>query len=257
MTESNLHPARFQNRVALVTGGSRGIGRACCLRLAKEGARVAINFRQGQEDAQETLRQIEAAGGMGMLVQADVSDSQQVDRMVGEIESQWGPVELLLNNSGIFSYQSHTELTEESWRQMLDVNLTGTFLVTWRVKEGMLKNNYGRIVNMSSLSGLQPRPMSIAYAVSKAGVVSFTQSIASAWAKDNIRVNAVAPGLIDTEILTGVDQDNLDKIIQATPIPRMGEASEVASMVSFLLSDESSFTTGQTLVISGGRCMLP
>lgn len=257
MTESNLHPARFQNRVALVTGGSRGIGRACCLRLAKEGARVAINFRQGQEDAQETLRQIEAAGGMGMLVQADVSDSQQVDRMVGEIEFQWGPVELLLNNSGIFSYQSHTELTEESWRQMLDVNLTGTFLVTWRVKEGMLKNNYGRIVNMSSLSGLQPRPMSIAYAVSKAGVVSFTQSIASAWAKDNIRVNAVAPGLIDTEILTGVDQDNLDKIIQATPIPRMGEASEVASMVSFLLSDESSFTTGQTLVISGGRCMLP
>lgn len=257
MPESNFHPTRFQNRVALVTGGSRGIGRACCLRLAQEGARVAINYRSGQEDAQETLKQIEAAGGTGMLVQADVSDSQDVDRMVGEIESNWGPVELLVNNSGIFIYQSHRELTENDWRQMLDVNLTGTFLVTWRVKEGMLKNNFGRIVNMSSLSGLQPRPMSIAYAVSKAGVVSFTQSTAVAWAKDNIRVNAIAPGLIDTEILAGVNQDDLDKIIEATPIPRMGEVSEVASMVSFLLSDESSFTTGQTLVISGGRYMLP
>ncbi|MCA9018340.1 MAG: SDR family NAD(P)-dependent oxidoreductase, partial [Planctomycetaceae bacterium] len=118
MPASPLHPSRFQNRVALVTGGSRGIGRACCLRLAQEGARVAINYRRGLEDAQETLRQIEAAGGTGMLVQADVSDSQDVDRMVGEIESNWGPVELLVNNSGIFIYQSHTELTENDWRQM-------------------------------------------------------------------------------------------------------------------------------------------
>lgn len=257
MSASTTHPQRFENRIALVTGGSRGIGRACCLRLAEEGARVAINYRQGKEDAEETLQQIRTVGGTGMLVQADVSSSEQVDKMVGEIEAEWGPVELLVNNSGIFSYEPHTELTEEAWRQMLEVNLTGTFLVTWRVREGMLQRKFGRIVNMSSLSGLMPRPMSIAYAVSKAGVVSFTQSTAVAWAGDNIRVNAIAPGLIDTEILSGVNQDDLDKIIQATPIPRMGKASEVASMVSFLLSEESSFTTGQTVVISGGRCMLP
>ena len=257
MTESQPHPRKFENRIALVTGGSRGIGRACCLRLAQEGARVAINYRKGLKEAEETLHAIEAAGGNGMLVQADVTSSEQVDRMVGEVEARWGHVELLVNNSGIFSYESHTELTEAAWRQMLEVNLTGTFLVTWRVKEGMLEQKFGRIVNMSSLSGLLPRPMSIAYAVSKAGVVSFTQSTAVAWAKDNIRINAVAPGLIDTEILSGVNQSDLEKIIEATPIPRMGHVNEVASMVSFLLSDESSFTTGQTLVISGGRCMLP
>jgi len=257
MSASTTHPHRFENRIALVTGGSRGIGRACCLRLAEEGARVAINYRQGKEDAEETLQQIRTIGGTGMLVQADVSSSEQVDRMVSEIEAEWGQVELLVNNSGIFSYEPHTKLTEDAWRQMLEVNLTGTFLVTWRVREGMLQRKFGRIVNMSSLSGLMPRPMSIAYAVSKAGVVSFTQSTAVAWAGENIRVNAIAPGLIDTEILSGVNQDDLEKIIQSTPIPRMGKASEVASMVSFLLSEESSFTTGQTVVISGGRCMLP
>lgn len=257
MSEANIHPQRFQNRVALVTGGSRGIGRACCLRLAKEGARVAVSYRSGQKDAEETLRQIQTIGGTGIVVQGDVSDSEQVDQMIGAIEAQLGEVELLVNNSGIFHYESHTELTEDSWRQMLDVNLTGTFLVTWRVKEGMLKRQFGRIVNLSSLSGLQPRPMAIAYAVSKAGMISFTQSTATAWAGDNIRVNAVAPGLIETEILSNVDKTDLDKIIEATPIPRMGTPEEVAAMVSFLLSDESDFTTGQTLVLSGGRGMLP
>ncbi|QDU07980.1 SDR family NAD(P)-dependent oxidoreductase [Gimesia aquarii] len=257
MSEANIHPQRFQNRVALVTGGSRGIGRACCLRLAKEGARVAVSYRSGQKDAEETLRQIQTIGGTGMVVQGDVSDSEQVDQMIGKVEAQLGEVELLVNNSGIFHYESHTELTEDSWRQMLDVNLTGTFLVTWRVKEGMLKRQFGRIVNLSSLSGLQPRPMAIAYAVSKAGMISFTQSTATAWAGDNIRVNAVAPGLIETEILSNIDKSDLEKIIEATPIPRMGTPEEVAAMVSFLLSDESDFTTGQTLVLSGGRGMLP
>lgn len=257
MSEANIHPQRFQNRVALVTGGSRGIGRACCLRLAKEGARVAVSYRSGQEDAEETLRHIQAIGGTGIIVQGDVSNSEQVDQMIGEVESQLGGVELLVNNSGIFNYESHSELTEDSWRQMLDVNLTGTYLVTWRVKEGMLKRQFGRIVNLSSLSGLQPRPMAIAYAVSKAGVISFTQSTATAWAGDNVRVNAVAPGLIETEILSDVDKTDLDKIIEATPIPRMGTPEEVAAMVAFLLSEESNFTTGQTLVLSGGRGMLP
>ncbi len=257
MPDTNHHSKRFQDRIALVTGGSRGIGRACCLRLAEEGAHVAVSYRSGKDDAEETLRQIQAIGGKGITVQGDVSCSEQVDQMVSAVENQLGEVELLVNNSGIFIYQSHEEMDEDSWRQMLDVNLTGTYLVTWRVKEKMLKRKFGRIVNLSSLSGLQPRPKSIAYAVSKAGVISFTQSTATAWAADNVRVNAVAPGLIETEILSGVDQGDLDKIIQATPIPRMGESSEVASMVAFLLSEESNFTTGQTLVLSGGRGMLP
>lgn len=256
-TDAIFNPQRFQNRVALVTGGSRGIGRACCLRLAQEGARVAVSYRSGKTDAEETLRQIEALGGSGMIVQSDVSVEAEVDRMVSEVETQLGEIELLVNNSGTFIYQTHEELDLSAWQQMLDVNLTGTFLVTWRVKPSMLKRQFGRIVNLSSLSGLQPRPKSIAYAVSKAGVISFTQSIATAWARDNIRVNAIAPGLIETEILSNVNQEDLEKIIEATPIPRMGTPEEVASMVSFLLSEESNFTTGQTMVLSGGRCMLP
>lgn len=257
MQESNIHSRRFQDRVALVTGGSRGIGRACCLRLAEEGAHVAVSYRSGKEDAEETLRQIEAFGGTGIVVQGDVSVSEQVNQMVDQVESRLGAVELLVNNSGVFNYETHSELTEDSWRQMLDVNLTGTYLVTWRVKEKMLERQFGRIVNLSSLSGLQPRPMAIAYAVSKAGVISFTQSTATAWAGENVRVNAVAPGLIETEILSEVNQSDLEKIIQATPIPRMGKPGEVAAMVAFLLSEESNFTTGQTLVLSGGRGMLP
>lgn len=143
------------------------------------------------------------------------------------------------------------------WKRTLDINLTGTFLVTWGVKDGMVARRFGRIVNVSSISALDPRPMSIAYAASKAGVVAFTKSIAAALAGDNIRVNAVAPGLIDTEIIEGVDPAALDRIISATPMKRIGTPEEVADVVLFLLTDESSFITGQTLIACGGRVMRP
>lgn len=247
----------FAGKTALVTGGSRGIGRACCLRLARAGAKVAVNYRSDEQAARETAQLIEATGAEALVVQADVADPDAVDRMVAEILSAFGPVDLLVNNAGIFDYVPHTETTLEIWRRTLDVNLTGTYLVTWAVKDGMVARRYGRIVNVTSISALQPRPMSIAYAASKAGVVGFTKSVASALAGDNIRVNAVAPGLIETEILDGVDPQALDRIIEATPMKRIGTPDEVAALVFFLLSDESSFTTGQTIVTSGGRVMLP
>jgi 3-oxoacyl-[acyl-carrier protein] reductase len=257
MSTTNSIDRIFANRTALVTGGSRGIGRACCLRLAAAGARVAINYRSDEQAAQETARLIAAANGESFVVKADVSDPDAVSRMVTDVTAALGPVDLLVNNAGVFDYVPHTETTLEIWRRTLDVNLTGTYLVTWAVKDGMVARRYGRIVNVSSISALQPRPMSIAYAASKAGVVGFTKCIASALAGDNIRVNAVAPGLIETEILEGVEQQALDKIIEATPMKRIGTPDEVAALVMFLLSDESSFTTGQTIVTSGGRVMLP
>lgn len=247
----------FAGRTALVTGGSRGIGRACCLRLARAGARVAINYRSNEMAAQETARLITTAGGQALVVQADVSDPQAVERMVADVTAALGPVDLLVNNAGVFDYVSHTETTLDIWRRTLDVNLTGTYLVTWAVKDGMVARRFGRIVNVASISALQPRPMSIAYAASKAGMVGFTKCIAAALAADNVRVNAVAPGLIETEILEGVEPQALDKIIDATPMKRIGTPDEVAALVFFLLSDESSFTTGQTIVTSGGRVMLP
>ena len=247
----------FERRTALVTGGSRGIGRACCERIARAGANVAVNYRSRTDDAQETARLVEAAGGSACTVQGNVADASDVERMVSEVRDQLGPIDLLVNNAGIFEYGSHAETTLEHWQRTLDVNLTGTFLVTWAVKDSMIARGYGRIVNLTSVAGLRARPQSIAYAASKAGVIGFTKSTAEALAPHNIRINAVAPGLIDTEILEGVSAAALERIVQATPVPRMGTPEEIAALVVFLLSDESSFMVGQTLVASGGRVMLP
>ncbi len=249
--------ADFQNRTVLVTGGSRGIGRACCLRLARAGANVAINYRARVEDAQETARLVEAAGAGAMIVQADVSDPQSVDAMVAQVNDQFGPIAMLVNNAGIFEYVDHEQATLDHWSRTIDTNLTGLYIVTWAVKPQMIEQQFGRIVNMSSISALRPRPYGIAYAASKAGMIAFTQSTADAFARHNIRVNAVAPGLIDTEIIDDVDRATLDRLIDQTPMKRIGQASEIADVVHFLLSDASAFMTGQTLVASGGRVMLP
>ena len=168
-----------------------------------------------------------------------------------------GPIDLLVNNAGIFHFVSHEETTPEIWQRTMDVNLTSSYNVTWAVKQSMIERGFGRIVNVSSIAGLRPRPMSIAYAVSKAGMISLTKGLAEALAAHNIRVNAVAPGLIDTEIITSVEQSRLDEIITATPITRLGTPTEIAEVVCFLLSEQSSFMTGQTLVASGGRVTLP
>lgn len=247
----------LENRIALVTGGSRGIGRACCELIAKSGADVAINYVGNRQAAEETAALVEAAGRRAMIVQADVSSAADVDRMVAEVEEKLGPIDLLVNNAGIFDYVTHEETTPEEWQRTLDINLTGTYLVAWAVKPGMIERKFGRIVNIASIAGLRARKMAIAYAVSKAGVIAFTKSFAEAVGGDNIRVNAVAPGLTETEILDGVAQEALDALIAATPIPRIGQPEEIAQLVLFLLSERSSFTTGQTIVASGGRVLLP
>jgi len=247
----------FTGKTALVTGGSRGIGRACCIRLARAGANVAINFFSNEQAAVETARLVKAAGGTALAVRGDVSVSDDVERMVADVTDRLGPVDLLVNNAGVFDYVPHTETTREIWKRTLDVNLTGAFLVTWAVKDGMVARGFGRIVNMSSISALDPRPMSIAYAASKAGLVGLTKSLAAALAPHGIRVNAVAPGLIETEILDGVEPATLQWLIDATPMKRIGTPEEIADLVFFLLSDESRFTTGQTIVSDGGRVMRP
>lgn len=244
-------------RTALVTGGAKGIGRACCLRLAKAGADIAINYLTSEQQARETAELVRQLGVRSCLVRADVRSPEQVAAMVDEIASILGPISLLVNNAGVFHYVSHEETTLDVWRQTLDVNLTGAYLVTWAVKQSMIERGFGRIVNIASIAGLRPRPMSIAYAASKAGMIGLTKSLAEALAPHKIRVNGVAPGLIDTEILSGVSQDRIDTIVQSTPLGRIGHGEDVANAVLFLLSEESSFMTGQTLVVCGGRVMLP
>jgi len=247
----------FEGRTALVTGGSRGIGRAICELLAGRGARVAVNYRTSRGAAEEAAARIRGAGGEAIAVRADVSDLDQVTAMVREVTEQLGPVDLLVNNAAVFHLLANGEMTPEAWRQTLDVNLTGAYHVTWGVKDSMISRRFGRIVNLSSISALRPRPRSIAYAVSKAGLVAMTRCCAEAWAGFNIRVNAVAPGLIETEMIADAEPQLLEKLIAETPMGRIGQAPDVASAVAFLLSDESGFITGQTLVVCGGRVMLP
>ena len=244
-------------RVALVTGGSRGIGRSISEQLAAAGARVAVNYRSDHDSAAATVGAIQSAGGTAAAFAADVSVDDQVERLVQEVTGELGPVDLLVNNAGIFDYGGHQETTAELWRRTIDVNLTSAFLVSWAVKDGMIERGYGRIVNVASIAALRPRPKSIAYAASKAGMIGLTRSLAEAVAADGVRVNAVAPGLIKTDILTDVDQSVLDGLVEATPMKRIGQPEDIAGVVVFLLGDDSNFMTGQTLVASGGRVTLP
>lgn len=252
-----MSEADFENRTVLVTGGSRGIGRACCQRLARAGAQVAINFRSREKDALKTAKLVEQLGAKAMIVQADVADQASVESMVARVNDELGTIEMLVNNAGIFEYVPHETTTLDHWKRTIDVNLTGLYIVTWAVKEQMIGRRFGRIVNMSSISALRPRPYGIAYAASKAGVIAFTKSASDALIPFNIRMNAVAPGLIETEIIDEVDQPTLDRLIEQTPMKRIGQADEIADVVHFLLSDASRFIVGQTLVASGGRVMLP
>lgn len=249
--------ADLAGRTALVTGGAKGIGAACCLLLARAGARVAVNYRSSSAAAEQLVTRIEAEGGSALACQADVTSDEAVSAMVTHVEATLGPIDLLVNNAGIFDFVSHEETTPEQWQRTLDINLTGCYRVTWAVKTGMIQRRFGRIVNMSSISALRARPMSIAYAVSKAGMTALTKSLAEAVAEHNIRVNAVAPGLIDTEIIQGVDPRVVESIVANTPLGRLGQPDDIAELVLFLLSERSRFMTGQTLVASGGRVMLP
>ncbi len=250
-------PYDFTNKVAVVTGASRGIGLAVARQLSSYGAKVCINYKSSKERAEEAVREINTAGGEAMAVQADVSDKSQAEQLIQQAEAQLGPIDFLVNNAGIFDVAAHDEFDEQMWHRTMKINVDGVFYCSWAVKDAMVARGYGRIVNIASIAGLEAKPYAIAYATSKAAVVGFTRSLGQALAADNVRVNAVAPGLIDTEILADCDQAWLDRLIDITPSKRIGQAEEVASMVSFLLSDESDFTVGQTLVLSGGRVNLP
>lgn len=245
--------ANLQGRVALVTGGGRGIGRAICLMLAREGARVAINYQSNDAAARETLAQVEQAGAEGMLARGDVTNEAEVTAMVAAVRARWQGVELLVNNAGIAENLPHDQLTFARWRRVFAVNVDGVFLTTWAVKDDMLARGYGRIVNISSLAGFVKKPDMIHYAAAKATVIALTRSCSEAFAPRQVRVNCVAPGLTETDITRQSDQALVARLIQATPLGRIGQPDEIALAVRFFLGDESNFITGQTLPVCGGR----
>ena len=244
----------FEGRTAVVTGGARGIGRAICRMLADHGARVAVNFAQNQAAADETVSMISPQAERAIAVQADVSQSAEVARMMQSVREQIGPVDFLVNNAGIASTVTHQDLTYTDWKRMFDVNVDGPFLTTWAVKDEMIERQFGRIVNVSSLAGIKMKARMIHYATTKAALISFTRHCAEAFAPFNIRVNCVAPGLTNTDLARTANPNLVDHLISITPMKRIGEPAEIASVVRFLLSDDSSFVTGQTVPACGGRC---
>jgi len=255
MTEQDL-----TGRVALVTGGSRGIGRAICLRLARAGAWVAVNYASSEEAAGETLEAIRENGGDGGIYRADVSSFDQTDAMFEKVEADRGPVDLLVTNAGIASMKDATDMPIDLWRKILSVNLDGTFHCVWRAKENMQAHGDGRIVCISSINGIAPSKLRpdrlIAYGTSKSAVIGLARNCAIAFGPA-IRVNCVAPGLIHTDMTKDMSEAMREHIIESTPVRRIGTPEDVADLTFFLLSDAAGFITGQTYVTSGGLVTLP
>ena len=249
-----MDPAEFQKHVALVTGGGRGIGRACCLRLAAGGAAIARNYRSDDRAARETRRLIIDQGGRCELFKADVGDEHSFCAAIAEIRASLGPIGLLIANAGTTKARPHHELTLAIWRQTLRVNLDGAFVAISAVKDEMLARGFGRIVCVSSIAAFRPRARQIDYAAAKAGVVALVRCFAEALAP-SIRVNCVAPGLTDTDMLGQLDTDKLPARIAAIPLKRVGRAEEIAETIAFLLSERASFITGQCISVSGGDVM--
>ena len=257
MNEPGLQGNDFQDKVVLITGGTRGIGKALSLRLAGEGARVAMNYLSRTNEAEQTLQELESAGGQGMIVSGDVSTPEAADQIVAQVREQLGPIDMLVTAAGISIPGSADDMTWDRWKTTLNINLDGTFSMIYAVKDEMIDRGFGRIVTFSSIAGLRERENQVAYSSSKAAVIAMTRCMAQAWAGSNLRVNCVCPGLTETEMAHTLSDEVHKVIIDATPIGRIGKPEEIAAVARFLLSEESSFMTGQTIVASGGRVMLP
>jgi 3-oxoacyl-[acyl-carrier protein] reductase len=247
----------FAKRVALVTGGSRGIGRSTALRLAREGADIAISYASRSREAEGVVAEIQALGRMAIGVPCDVAKPDDVSRLVSQTRERLGPIDLLAHCGAISNLCDHSGLSYELWLETIDVNLNGAYLVVFAVKDEMIARQFGRIVLVSSVAALRPRKMQIHYASSKAAVIALTRCCAEAFAPHNVRVNCVAPGLIDTEMARVLPDEAMKRIVADTPMGRIGQPEEIAAVIRFLLSEESSFMTGETLSASGGRVTLP
>ncbi|HEY9738811.1 MAG TPA: 3-oxoacyl-[acyl-carrier-protein] reductase [Trichocoleus sp.] len=244
----------LQGQVAIVTGASRGIGRAVALTLAAEGASVVVNYASSSGAADELVAQIAEQGGSAIAVQADVSKADQVDAMVSAAIEKWGRVDILVNNAGITRDTLLLRMKPEDWQAVIDLNLTGVFLCTRAVAKGMLKQRSGRIINIASVAGQMGNPGQANYSAAKAGVIGFTKTIAKEMASRGVTVNAVAPGFITTDMTDGLP--NTDEILKFIPLGRFGQPEDIAGMVRFLAADPAAaYITGQTFNVDGGMVM--
>jgi len=238
--------------VVLVTGASRGIGRAIALRFARDGARVGINFRQSAAAAEAVAAEVAGLGGEPLLLAGDVSEASAVAASFEQILSRWGRLDVLVNNAGIVRDTLLLRMSEDDWDQVIETNLRSAFLCTRAALRILLRQRAGRIINLASVSGLRGNAGQANYSASKAALVGFTKSVAREAASRGVTVNAVAPGLIATDITVNMPEKARDALIQQIPLGRMGTVEEVASLIAFLASPDAGYITGQTFVIDGG-----
>ncbi|MFM8295010.1 MAG: 3-oxoacyl-[acyl-carrier-protein] reductase [Microcystaceae cyanobacterium] len=241
------------NSVAIVTGASRGIGRATALALASSGVKVVVNYAQSQPAAEAVVQAIEAEGGTAITLKADVSQVKEVEQLIEQTLEQWGRIDILVNNAGITRDNLLLRMKLEDWQAVMDLNLTGVFLCTKAVAKIMIKQRQGRIINITSVAGLMGNPGQANYSAAKAGVIGFTKSIAKELASRGITANAVAPGFIATDMTEDLKADEILKFI---PLARYGQPEEVAGMIRFLAVDPAAaYITGQVFNVDGGMVM--
>lgn len=239
-------------KIALVTGSSRGIGRAVAAELARQGWAVCINYRVREDCARSLLEQLTAEGCRAMMVRADVSQRDQVEAMVRRVEETFGPVSLLVNNAGVAGQALFQDISEELWRRYFSVNVDGAFHTIQAVLPRMLHQHAGCIVNISSIWGQRGASCEVAYSCTKAGIIALTRSLAMELAPSGIRVNCVAPGVINTDMVQVLGQETVEELIRETPLGRLGTPEDIAYAVAFFASERAGFITGQVLTADGG-----
>ncbi len=245
----------LETKVAIVTGASRGIGRAIAVELARRGARVVVNYNRNAEAAAEVVAAIEADGGQALAVQADVSDFEQAAGLIKTAKDSFGQIDILVNNAGTTRDQLLMLMKEGDWDDVLRINLKSVFNCCKAVARTMVRKRRGRIINITSVSGITGQGGQTNYAASKAGMIGFTKSLAKELGPRSITVNCIAPGFIPTDLTNDLSEELKQQAIEATPLRRMGKAEEIAYAVVFLASDEAAFITGETLTVDGGLVM--